>query len=53
MRRVDAKQQLGALTLATSITFSILWGLSSYAYAKPAAGFTPTAKQIVQLRACS
>ncbi len=53
MKRVDAKQQFGALAAAMGITFSIVWALSSYAYATPSAGPSPTAKQIVQVRACS
>lgn len=54
MKRVDARQQLGALMVAMGITFSIVWALSSYAYGeKPSAGFSPTANRIVQARACS
>jgi hypothetical protein len=53
MKQVDAKQQLSALMVAMSITFSIVYGLSSYAFAKPSGPFSPTAKQMVQLRACS
>jgi len=54
MKRVDAKQQLGALMVAMGITVSIVWALSSYAYGeKPSGGFSPTANRIVQARACS
>jgi len=54
MKRVDAKQQLGALMVAMGITCSIVWALSSYAYAGTASGgFSPTASPIVQVRACS
>jgi len=54
MKRVDAKQQLGALMVAMSVTFSIVWALSSYAYAGTASGgFSPAASRIVQVRACS
>ena len=53
MPRIDAKQQLGALVVAMGVTFSIVWGLSSYAYATPSSGTALTAKQLVPLRACS
>lgn len=54
MKRVDARQQLGALMVAMGITFSIVWALSAYAYGeKPSAGLSPTANRIGQARACS
>jgi len=54
MKRLDTKQQLGALTAAMGITFSIVWALSSYAYATtPSAGLSSTANRIVLMRACS
>ena len=53
MKRIDAKQQLGALIAAVGVTFSIVWGLSAYAYAAPSGGASLSAKQIVPLRTCS
>lgn len=54
MKRVDARQQLGALMVAVGIAFSIVWALSSYAYGeRPSNGFSPTANRIVHARACS
>jgi len=54
MKPVDMKRQLGALTAAVGITFSIVWALSSYAYsAIPSAEASPTAARIAQMRACS
>ena len=53
MKRIAGGQQLGALMAAIGVTFSIVWALSSYAYAAPPAGGALTAKQIVPLRACS
>ena len=54
MKSIDAKQQLGALTAAVGITFSIVWALSSYAYsATPSAEVSPDAARIAQMRTCS
>jgi hypothetical protein len=54
MKRLDARQQLGALMAAMGITFSIVWVLSSYAYAAPpSAGLSPTADRVVRVQACS
>jgi hypothetical protein len=54
MKRANARQQLAALTAAMGSTFSIVWALSSYAYAgTPSAGFSATANRIVLARACS
>jgi hypothetical protein len=54
MKRLDAKQQFGALMAAVGITFSIVWALSSYAYAAPpSAGLSPTADRVVRVQACS
>ena len=45
MNPVEARQRVGAIAMAVSITFSIVWALSSYAYARPAAAdLAPTAK---------
>jgi hypothetical protein len=32
MKPVDARQRFGAAAIAISVTFSLIWGLSSYAY---------------------
>ena len=53
MKQIPAKQQFAALLAAMVVTLSIIWTLSSYAYAKPAHGLSPTAKQIAQTRPCS
>lgn len=53
MKRIDARQQLGALMVAVGVTFSIVWALAAYAYATPSAGTALTAKQAVAVRACS
>ena len=37
MKTVDLKQRTAAVASAISITFAIVWALSSYAYAPPAA----------------
>lgn len=54
MKPIDTKQQLGALTAAVGITFSIVWALSSYAYSvTPSAEISPAAARLAQVRACS
>ena len=54
MKPIDRRQRLSALAAALGITFSIVWGLSSYAYsATPSAEVSPTAAQIAHARACS
>ncbi|HET7364127.1 MAG TPA: hypothetical protein VFJ70_11220 [Burkholderiales bacterium] len=53
MNRVDGTRQLAAMVVAVGVTFSIVWALSSYAYAAPSADAALTAKRIVPLRACS
>lgn len=46
MTTVDLKQRLAAVATAVSVTFSIVWGLASYAYAQPAqAGLVQLAAQ--------
>jgi hypothetical protein len=37
MKTVNLKQRIAAVASAISITFAIVWALSSYAYAPPAA----------------
>jgi hypothetical protein len=46
-------QRISALISAVAVTFSIVWTLSSYAYAPPSAGAAMAAKQSVPLRTCS
>ena len=53
MKRIDARQHLGALIAAMGVTFSIVWALSSYAYATPSTDVSLTAKHVVALPACS
>jgi len=53
MKPVETKERVGAVAMALSITFSIVWALSSYAYAKPAdAALSPAAKLVAQ-KSCS
>ena len=54
MNAVDAKQRAGAMTMAISITLSIVWALSSYAYGgPPAAGLSNTAGKMLPAKTCS
>jgi hypothetical protein len=54
MSAVDSKQRAGAMTMAISITLSIVWALSSYAYGEPpAAGLSQTASKIAAAKSCS
>lgn len=54
MKPVDAKGRAGAVAMAISITFSIVWALASYAYERPAeAGLSQTAAKQAPLKACS
>jgi len=51
---VDSRQRAGAMTLAISITLSIVWALSGYAYGEPpAAGLSQTASKIAAAKSCS
>ena len=53
MKPVEARERVGAVAMALGITFSIVWALSSYAYAKPAeAELSPAAKLVAQ-KSCS
>ena len=53
MKPVETQKRLGAVAMALGITFSIVWALSSYAYAKPTeTELSPTAK-LVALKSCS
>ena len=54
MKPVNAKGRVGAVAMAISITFSIVWALSSYAYERPAE--TPLSQAVAKhapLKACS
>ncbi|HEX9432745.1 MAG TPA: hypothetical protein VF936_08130 [Burkholderiales bacterium] len=54
MSAVDSKQRAGAMTLAISITLSIVWALSSYAYGEPpAAELSQTASKTAAAKSCS
>lgn len=53
MKRVETQQRLGAVAMALGITFSIVWALSSYAYAKPAETELSPAAKLVALKSCS
>ena len=53
MRAVDAKQRMGAVAMALSVTFAIVWALSSYAYARPAAAELSPAAKLAVLKSCS
>jgi hypothetical protein len=50
----NARQRLGALSMALGITFAIVWGLSNYAYNEPtAAGPSPLVGRAALAKACS
>ena len=54
MSAVDAKQRAGAMTMAISITLSIVWALSGYAYGgAPAAGLSDSVTKIGPVKTCS
>jgi hypothetical protein len=54
LNSVNARQRLGALSLALGISFAIVWGLSSYAYNEPtAAGPSPLVGRAAAAKACS
>jgi hypothetical protein len=54
MSSVDIKQRAGAMMMAISITLSIVWALSSYAYrGPPPAGFSETVSKIAPAKTCS
>lgn len=53
MKPVETRERIGAVAMALGITFSIVWALSSYAYAKPVdIELSPTAK-LVAVKSCS
>jgi hypothetical protein len=52
MKRVALPQQLGALSVALAITFSIVWAMSAYAYGvAPPPAFDASAMRFA--RTCS
>ena len=53
MNPVDTRDRLGAVAMALGITFSIVWALSSYAYAKPVEAELSPAAKLVALKSCS
>ena len=53
MKTVDLKQRSAAVASAMSITFAIVWALSSYAYGGPPVGLTDTISKIAPVRTCS
>ena len=53
MKRVDAKQRIGAVAMALGVTFSIVWALSTYAYAKPGVGELSPAAKLTTPKSCS
>jgi len=53
MKTVDLKQRSAAVASAMSITFAIVWALSSYAYGGPPVGLTDTISKIASVRTCS
>ena len=54
MKTVHLRQRTAAVAGAISITFAIVWALSSYAYAPPAAAETSQAAGKLMLqKACS
>ena len=53
MKPIETRERVTAVAMALGITFSIVWALSSYAYAKPAdAELSPAAKLAAQ-KSCS
>ena len=53
MTPIHAGQRVGAVAMALSITFSIVWALSSYAYARPVEAGLPQAAKLALPKACS
>lgn len=53
MKPANNKERAGAVAVALGITFSIVWALSSYAYARPGdVELSPAAKLVAQ-KSCS
>ena len=54
MKTADVRQRAGAIAMALSVTFAIIWALSSYAYERPAeSGLAQTAVKLVAKQTCS
>ena len=54
MKPVEAKQRVAAVAMAISITFSIVWALSSYAYERPGDTSLPQAAgKLAPQKTCS
>ena len=53
MKPVENQERVGAVAMALGITFSIVWALSSYAYAKPAEMELSPAAKLVAVKSCS
>jgi hypothetical protein len=53
MKTIDLKQRTAAVASAISITFAIVWTLSSYAYGGPSVGLTGTISKMASTRTCS
>jgi len=54
MQTVHLKQRTAAVASAISITFAIVWALSSYAYAPPAAAdISQAAGKLMVQKSCS
>jgi len=53
MKPIETRERAGAAAMALGITFSIVWALSSYAYARPTdVELSPAAKLVAQ-KSCS
>jgi hypothetical protein len=54
LNSVNARQRLGALSMALGITFTIVWGVANYAYNEPtAAGPSPLVGRAAAAKSCS
>jgi hypothetical protein len=53
MNTINMGQRLGAIAAAASITFSIVWSLSVYAYGEPPAFLPWLVAKPAPLKACS
>ena len=54
MKPVDTKRRIGAVAMAISITFSIVWAMASYAYERPSeSAVSQAAAKHAPLKACS
>jgi len=53
MKPVEAGQRMGAVLMAISITFSMVWAFSSYAYARHAEADLSQAARLALQKNCS